>query len=213
MTQDPSALIRKISDHLAIKGIYLHAIEAKMKPDFKPHIEAEPNLAFQFRHSVHKVECIEVHNEGEDKILHWRFFADVGARIVDVGETQEQAENPVGRAEITVTFVAEYLQNDEDELDPDALQYFGQQNAIYHIWPYWRELLQSTCMRMNIPEIPLPMMVVKKKDSKQTPEKPATAKKGGARHASKAASKRRAATGAYKGTKPAKKTVVKKKSA
>jgi hypothetical protein len=41
---------------------------------------------------------------------------------------------------------------------PDELQAFADTNALMNCWPYWRELVQSTVTRMNLPPITVPLL-------------------------------------------------------
>ena len=40
----------------------------------------------------------------------------------------------------------------------DELQAFANTNALMNCWPYWRELVQSTVTRMNLPPITVPLL-------------------------------------------------------
>lgn len=40
---------------------------------------------------------------------------------------------------------------------PTELEEFGRSNAIFNAWPYWREYLQSTLVRMGLPAFTLPV--------------------------------------------------------
>jgi preprotein translocase subunit SecB len=39
---------------------------------------------------------------------------------------------------------------------PRELKLFAETNGIFNAWPYWREFVQSTSSRMNVPQIVLP---------------------------------------------------------
>jgi hypothetical protein len=72
--------------------------------------------------------------------------------------------------ELNATFVLDYLLNrgipEEAVKNFDA---FARTNSMVHVWPYYRELVQSTTWRMGLPPLPLPLFRVGEKQE----EKPA----------------------------------------
>jgi hypothetical protein len=74
-------------------------------------------------------------------------------------ETKEEIAGDEVYVEITTEFCAQYDLSgtvDENALRP-ALEEFSRYNVGYHVWPYWREYVQSVCARIGIPPIPVPM--------------------------------------------------------
>jgi len=51
--------------------------------------------------------------------------------------------------EIKSTYGVEYVS--EEELTTDDIDEFSKQNVGYHVWPFWREYVQSTLSRMDLP--------------------------------------------------------------
>ena len=43
------------------------------------------------------------------------------------------------------------------------LELFAKINGVYNAWPYWRELIQNTLMRMNLPPVTLPLLRMARK--------------------------------------------------
>ena len=43
-----------------------------------------------------------------------------------------------------------------EQLNKEEVQLFGKSNVGFNVWPFWREYVQSSCMRMNIKPISLP---------------------------------------------------------
>ncbi|WP_415904577.1 hypothetical protein ACMXYW_14960 [Neptuniibacter sp. QD48_55] len=46
------------------------------------------------------------------------------------------------------------------KVSPDAIVEFGNYNVGYHVWPYWREFVQSSCSRLGISPIEVPFYKV-----------------------------------------------------
>lgn len=56
------------------------------------------------------------------------------------------------------TFELKYhVPADLEEVSKDELTAFAEVNAIFNAWPYWREYIQSTFVRMNLPPVVLPV--------------------------------------------------------
>jgi hypothetical protein len=141
-------ILQKAIDNLRIEDVYPRHILAACMNDFEP--KYHPNidsLSLQTLHSVARSAVAEV--DLKRQIL--RVFIEVGMRWVD--EKIEDPEKQV-MAVIEAEFVAEY--EFKDKLGQESIDAFAMQNASYHVWPYWRELLSSQCQRLNLPRLILP---------------------------------------------------------
>ena len=49
---------------------------------------------------------------------------------------------------VSAEFCATYLSH--EQLSADEASAFAQDNALYHIWPYWREFVQSVSCRIGL---------------------------------------------------------------
>jgi hypothetical protein len=58
---------------------------------------------------------------------------------------------------IEARFVIVYSLTSLDNLNADSFNAFGEGNGIYNVWPYWREFVQSTTVRMGLPPLTLPV--------------------------------------------------------
>jgi hypothetical protein len=87
-----------------------------------------------------------------------RYFVGTGLRIlgpgVDPQDTDVTREKLI--ADIEATFVARYIVVAEEQPTIPMLEAFNH-NAVHHIWPYWREFLQATTIRLRVPPVVLPM--------------------------------------------------------
>jgi hypothetical protein len=54
----------------------------------------------------------------------------------------------------------------------DELSYFAKTNGVYNAWPYWRELIQNTLVRMNLPPVVLPLLRIGGQGTQSEEEKP-----------------------------------------
>lgn len=100
-----------------------------------------------------EIEEIAFSNEDESKKrFHYIFTFAVGIRLVKAEEKDDEEASSL--VMIEAKFDACYLSN--QEVSKDQLDAFSQNNAGYHIWPYWREFVQSSCTRAGISPIRIP---------------------------------------------------------
>ena len=58
---------------------------------------------------------------------------------------------------IAASFALDYLIEPAAEFPDDSLQAFAATNGVFNAWPYWREYVQNTCVRMGLPAITVPV--------------------------------------------------------
>ena len=61
------------------------------------------------------------------------------------------------QAEIGSTFELSYKIPDDESFSSEELDAFGQVNAVFNAWPYWRELVQTSLVRMSMPLLTVPV--------------------------------------------------------
>ena len=60
--------------------------------------------------------------------------------------------------QIDADFVLDYSFDKSIPITDEVATAFGRINGIHNVWPYWREYVQSTSMRVGLPPIILPLM-------------------------------------------------------
>lgn len=58
---------------------------------------------------------------------------------------------------IEATFVISYKAENLQGLRHDNFEAFSRSNGVYNAWPYWREFVQNTVARMNLPPLTIPV--------------------------------------------------------
>jgi hypothetical protein len=108
-----------------------------------------------------KIDEVGLSNEdGSNKRFYYLFRYAIGVRLINADdEGKEDAESLVV---IEAEFDACYLA--KKEVKKEALEAFSVNNVGYHIWPYWRELVQSSCAKMGINVIKVPYYKMTNKD-------------------------------------------------
>jgi len=144
-----SAGLQKAIDNLNIQDVYVRDQVASCMGDFDPKYATDiERLAIQQMHLVKQANVVEL--DDENRLL--RVLVRLGARWIDPEEKNEELSV---RAVIEAEFIAEY-QMTATTLEQSCIDEFSLENASYHIWPYWRELLSNQCARMYLPRLILP---------------------------------------------------------
>ncbi|MDZ4685724.1 MAG: hypothetical protein SH850_11715 [Planctomycetaceae bacterium] len=76
---------------------------------------------------------------------------------------------PVERSSLFISagYRATYTIKKPGKATDEQLDAFGELNAVYNLWPYWREYVQSVLCRMGLPPFAIPVLP----PSKPTPQK------------------------------------------
>jgi hypothetical protein len=97
------------------------------------------------------------------------------------GHAMHSQRGPEATTEVQVDASFELVYSFPQDMDPppspDELQAFADTNAIMNCWPYWRELVQTTVAKMNLPPLLVPLVrwvspKPKPAESKQTDAQP-----------------------------------------
>lgn len=105
------------------------------------------------------------------------------------GSSNKDATEAPPAVSMMVTFALEYWLPGASGFSDDVLGEFARVNGAFNAWPYWREYIQTTAARMNLPPILLPVFRVKHSPPQEkAPTKTATPK---ARAATRSATKKR----------------------
>lgn len=126
---------------LQIKDIRL--IEASAKTNIRTAAEAG-DVALAIDSSASVKDYIK-----DDGIFS--VVAEINARLVPVEPEREPAVS------VRAAFELRYSLPKDLKVSPAQLNAFARINGIFNAWPYWREFVQSTVARMNLPPITLPV--------------------------------------------------------
>ena len=147
-------------DALAIEDVSIRSMTADMADGYDPKFDPDAEvLDVQLKHVVSSFEIVDVGSEDQSVEL-LRVFIDLGVRWVraaarDPGEDPDDLSETANEvAAIEAVMIADYSM--EHSPGEDALEQFAHQNASFHVWPYWRELVSNQCLRMNLPKLVLP---------------------------------------------------------
>lgn len=144
MTSDA---LKSAQECLEIQTVHLHHCYAKVRPDFDPGRYDKEELLSQGFDALQSVDEIQF---AESDASGYQFIYLLGFRLVDKAEDHE-SEDYEPKLQIIGSFAAKY--KCQRKLTKEEVEAFSQKNVAYHIWPYWREYLQSTAARMGLKEV------------------------------------------------------------
>ena len=90
-----------------------------------------------------------VKEPGEDGVLR---IETIFAMKIHSASDEEKLQ-----AEVRGTFELSYKVPDDESFSSEELEAFGQVNAVFNAWPYWRELVQASLTRMSMPLLTVPV--------------------------------------------------------
>ena len=71
-------------------------------------------------------------------------------------EIRSRSDDEV-QAEIRGTFELTYEIPKDESFSSEECEAFGEVNAVFNAWPYWRELVQASLVRMSLPPLTVPV--------------------------------------------------------
>lgn len=107
------------------------------------------------RHRVSAMRHAVATVSDQSPIHMYTYLYTVGLKIVsndgDNPRSDPKQDSVDGPAilEISAVFEAEYTS--EEEVESSELEKFANKNVGYHVWPYWREFVQSSLARLELP--------------------------------------------------------------
>lgn len=79
--------------------------------------------------------------------------------LVDLELRMEPLDTP-GEFDLHATFELVYSAPRDETSEPLALEHFAKLNGVHTVWPYWRELVQSSVSRVGLGPLVLPVFRV-----------------------------------------------------
>ncbi|WP_053322552.1 protein-export chaperone SecB [Mariprofundus ferrooxydans] len=151
-----NALLMNTAKNLMPLGVFLRKTSLYVQEDFNRHHCNEAELDVLFKSSPgSQYKALLSEDEAEGVML---FQFEAGVRLID--PLIDESSDDFLKVEILATFEAEYQLVNIDGFDEDGMSHFLNRNVPHHVWPYWREFVQSTCSRIGIPEIVVPFRII-----------------------------------------------------
>jgi len=119
-------------------------------------IDRDVTIAQVYR-AVTKIQETSFLDAEKQEFWEYRFLYTSGIRLIFLEEEEDsQSEGYKPIMEVVAAFSAIYLSN--KKLSSEESEAFCEDSVGYHVWPYWREYVQSTCARINFsPALEVPI--------------------------------------------------------
>lgn len=151
--------LQKACNKLEIKNVFLADSKCSIRDDFSAENYNGKNVGLQRFNSV-----IAHGYSSETKEYVFKFSAGIRLLPKDkVHEAKGPKHDEFTLLEVKAKFNVIYQAN--EELTKEEARVFGEQNCVFNVWPYWREYVQQSCMRMGAPNLPVPMLRHKKNEN------------------------------------------------
>lgn len=147
--------LKKCVDNLLIQSVVLK----KLLVELNDNIDAEDFNDSLLSHpqELRFVKQIRQFKSDEGELWNYKINTVIGIRFI----TNENIDNdttidPI--LEIKSEFIAQY--ESACELTQDEINQFSEKHVYFHVWPYWREVIQSSCARLGISPLIIPPLRV-----------------------------------------------------
>ncbi|MAK92286.1 MAG: hypothetical protein CMI08_03245 [Oceanospirillaceae bacterium] len=154
-----SDFLQKAQQALMFESVLLRDSKINMKESIDVRDWSQAKIINQSLSGVYAIKHEEAEKEDDgSRFWIYTFFYETGIRCVPEQEEADSSnEDYQPFLEIRVKWSVRYWS--KSALPEESLHAFSVDNVGYHVWPYWREYVQSTSARMglvdNAPRIPL----------------------------------------------------------
>ncbi|RUM93133.1 MAG: hypothetical protein DSZ27_00905 [Thiomicrospira sp.] len=153
MTKNNNKLLLEAQQGLTVQSVDLRGSEIYVAESFSSNtVNQFDEVDVQSRKDFLMMKYF---HDGKDQAGFLALEYTFGKRVVRADQSLE--EEPEVLLEIAANFSANYLIDKEAPPSKEAVQVFVEQNGLFHVWPYWREYVQSSCSRIGVPPIPVEM--------------------------------------------------------
>lgn len=128
---------QKILKSIQLREISLKSVKAEKSEEY-----LEKNLELNIKDSSKHIP--------DDKKIGFTYRFSLNAKSPD-------KDKPA--VKIGVEFSVEYSNPKNTPIDPEFYEIFPNASLKYIVWPYFREIVQNTVSRMNLPPLTLPAIM------------------------------------------------------
>ncbi|ACQ94445.1 hypothetical protein Tola_2853 [Tolumonas auensis DSM 9187] len=150
--------LKKCVDNLLIQSVVLKKLLVELNDD----IDAEDFSDSLLGHPQELRFVKQIRQFKSEEGEHWIYKLNtvIGIRFIAEDNIDKDPNDttidPI--LEIKSEFIAQY--ESACELTQDEINQFSEKHVYFHVWPYWREVIQSSCARLGISPLIIPPLRV-----------------------------------------------------
>lgn len=152
--------LKSAQHNLCIQSVFLKESKVFLRDDIDLPTLDRDGVATQTFRSVTRVKEISLIDADDNEIWDYRFTYSIGLRLIFSNEVEESRKDdykPI--IEVVGVFEAKYFS--QKKLEEEERKAFSIDNVGYHVWPYWREFVQSSCTRIGLsPVLEVPVYII-----------------------------------------------------
>ncbi len=149
--------LKSAQSSLHIQAVNLRDSKISVRSDIEISTIDRSNTVSQVYRAVIQIQEASFSDAKEKEHWVYSFIYTSGIRLIFLEEeesSKEEAYKPV--MEIVGDFSAKYFS--KSKLSQEEVDIFCEDSVGYHVWPYWREYVQSTCSRIGLsPTLEVPI--------------------------------------------------------
>jgi hypothetical protein len=158
------AALQRAIESLAVADVFARSMSISVAEGFEPKYESKDlEVAWRFRPIASRRYVLQEQPDDASPRNMAMVLVETSVRFLRAKADEAEETEARVRAQIDTVFCAEY--HVTKELDDEAMDVFSHTNVMYHVWPYWRELIQTESMRVRLPIFTLPVFRVPKAPS------------------------------------------------
>jgi hypothetical protein len=165
--------LKTSQEKLTLKIVKLTDSVISINSDFETNEIMTEKNKFQHYNTLKSVAEVEVSFKDKEQhttVWEYRYNYSLGTRVVQENQTTDEKDSKEDKglevlSEVKATFCAVYQSG--GELTEEERDAFGEHNVGFNIWPFWREFVQSMCLRMDIQPIPIGFYICPKTGEKE----------------------------------------------
>ncbi|OCH42323.1 hypothetical protein [Aliivibrio fischeri] len=150
--------LKKCAENLMIQSVTLKNLLVQLHEDMDAEQFSDEIL--DNTQELRYLRQIRQSEKEENGVWSYRLNTVVAIRCISEEDAAKDDNENISEPllEIKAEFIAQYESN--CSLSEEEINQFGQKHVYYHVWPYWREILQSSCARLGISPIVIPPLRV-----------------------------------------------------
>lgn len=139
--------LKSAQNSLVIRTVNLKESNVLVRDEVDlPSLNRKETITQAYR-VVSRIQETSFTDSQKHEVWDYRFIYTSGVRLIFSEEETSTGEGYKPIVEIVGVFIAKYFS--AKKLEEEELKAFCEDSVGYHVWPYWREYVQSTCTRID----------------------------------------------------------------